>query len=51
MALVRQPKTAGFRLKSRYEYIVGRLPSVKKALGIFCKPDLLLVGMIIRMDL
>jgi len=25
MALVRQPKTAGFRPKSRYKYIVGRL--------------------------
>jgi len=25
MALVRQPKTAGFRPKSRYEYIVRQL--------------------------
>jgi len=29
MALVRQPKTAGFRLKSKYEYIVRRLSKFK----------------------
>jgi len=29
MALVRQPKTACFRLKSRYEYIVRSSQSVK----------------------
>jgi len=33
MELVKQPKTAGFRPKSRYEYIVRRL---SKCYLIFC---------------
>ena len=35
MALVRQPKTAGFRLKSRYEYIGRWLSKCQKTLLVY----------------
>jgi len=39
MALIKQPKTAGFRPKSKHEYIVRRFSKCLKKIMIFINPD------------